>query len=68
MNTTAAKLATGDGHFAAWLAEVRAKFDVADEFNLAAEIFSFAAQYEDGATPQEAYDEFDRWTSTEASL
>lgn len=61
MTTTSAKLAA-DSYFSEWLRDVRAKFEQPEEFELAAEIFSFAAAYEDGATPDEAYTEFDEWT------
>lgn len=63
VTTTAAKLATGDQSFSTWLAGVRALFPVADEFDLASEIFSFAAAYEDGRSPAEAYADFDEWAS-----
>lgn len=61
MTTTTDKLSTGDHSFAAWLADVAAKFDVADEFKLAEAIYSFAAAFENGMTPQEAYDDFNAW-------
>lgn len=63
MTTTSDKLATGDAPFSAWLAEVRAKFEVAEEFSLAEAIYSFAAAHENGMSPQAAYDDFDRWVA-----
>jgi hypothetical protein len=63
MTTTSEKLATGDHSFAAWLADVSAKFPVADEFRLAEAIYSFAAAFENGMTPAEAYADFDAWVS-----
>lgn len=60
--TTATKLATGDSYFAEWLAEVKTHFPISEEFELAAEIYSFAAAFEDGKSPAEAYEDFDRWT------
>lgn len=49
----------------AWLAEVRAKFPVADEWRLADAIYPFAADYEAGLTPQQSYDAFDEFASCE---
>jgi hypothetical protein len=60
MSVTAAKPITGP-KFSAWLDQVRAKFEVADEFSLASAIYSFQGAFEDGMSPQQAYDDFDRW-------
>lgn len=66
MTTTSDKLAVAPaGAFADWLSHLRAIFPVAEEFELAAEIYSFASAYEDGMTPQQAYDDFDAWTQGE---
>lgn len=45
-----------------WQAQLKALFPVAEEFELARAIYSFQTAYEDGLTPQQAYDDFDAWT------
>lgn len=62
--TTSEKLAR-DSYFAEWVRQVRALFDQSDEFDLAAEIFSFATAYENEATPLEAYEEFNAWVGAQ---
>jgi hypothetical protein len=49
-----------------WLAELRTLFPVPDEFLLANAIFSFPNAFEEGKTPQQAYEEFDIFVSAEA--
>lgn len=63
MTTTAAKLATNDLPFSTWLADLITKFDCPEEYGYAAEIYSFAAAYENDLTAQQAYDDFDAWVS-----
>lgn len=46
-----------------WLAEVRARFEVEDEFKLADAIFPFATAYLNGMTPRAAYEAFDAWAA-----
>lgn len=53
-------------HFTTWLDEVGALFPVAEEFALARAIYSFEAAYEDNMTPQQAYDDFDKWVCADA--
>ena len=60
--TTTSDLAATDIDFSKWLKLVQSRFEQPEEFELAQEIFSFAAAYENGSTPQEAYDSFDEWT------
>lgn len=48
-------------HFNDWLTELKAFFPVAEEYGLAAAIYSFHTAWVDGLTPQQAYDDFDRW-------
>lgn len=57
---------TDHTHLSTWTAELRALFPVADEYELAAAIYSFTSAFEDGMTPQQAYDDFDEWTSCDA--
>ena len=52
--------------YASWLAELRALFPVPDEFLLADAIFNFANAFKEGKTPQQAYEAFDIFASTEA--
>ena len=42
-----------------WLAELRTLFPVPEELLLADAIFSFANAFEEGKTPQQAYEAFD---------
>jgi hypothetical protein len=52
--------------YANWLGELRTLFPVPDEFLLAEAIFPFQHAFTDGKTPQQAYAEFDEFTSCEA--
>lgn len=52
--------------YANWLAELRRLFPVSDEFLLADAIFSFANAFEEGRTPQQAYEAFDIFVRAEA--
>ena len=52
--------------YANWLAKLRALFPVPDEFHLADAIFSFENAFEEGKTPQQAYEAFDISVSVEA--
>lgn len=52
-----------DRHYIGWLGEVRSHFPVAEEYDLAAAIYSFSEAYLDGMSPQEAYDAFDAWVA-----
>jgi hypothetical protein len=52
-------------HFNDWLTELKALFPVAEEYELAAAIYSFQAAWCDGLSPKQAYDDFDRWCSCE---
>jgi hypothetical protein len=61
MNSIA--LLSRDTGFADWLTQLKAMFPVADEYELAAAIYSFAIAYEDGLSPQQAYDAFDAWVA-----
>ena len=45
-----------------WQAQLKALFPIGEEFELARTIYSFQTAYEDGLTPQQAYDDFDAWT------
>ena len=49
-----------------WLAELRTLFLVPDEFFLADAIFSFAKAFQEGKTPQQAYEAFDIFVGAEA--
>lgn len=51
--------------FPQWLSELRSLFPVADEYALAAAIYSFFADFENGLTPQESYTAFDQFVSAE---
>ncbi len=51
--------------YSAWIAAVKAKFEQPEEFALASEIYSFASAFEDGMSPEAAFNDFDRWTSFE---
>ena len=52
--------------YANWLAELRTLFPVPDELLLADAIFSFANAFNEGRTPQQAYEAFDLFFSAEA--
>ncbi len=54
-----------ENSYSDWLDEVRAKFEVADEFRLAEAIYSFAADYDNGLSPEAAYRAFDAWATAE---
>lgn len=68
MTARTAKPITGPA-YSAWLDQVRAKFiyhrGTADELRSASEIFSFEAAFEDGLSPQQAYDAFDLFVCEE---
>lgn len=42
---------------------MKAKFEQPEEFALASEIYSFSGAFEDGMSPQAAYNDFDNWVS-----
>lgn len=46
-----------------WMTELRALFPLPEELEIAAEIYSFISAFQDGLTPQEAYDDFDQWVT-----
>lgn len=50
-------------NYAAWIAELKSKFEQAEEFALASEIYSFSSAFKDGMSPQAAYADFDKWVS-----
>jgi hypothetical protein len=50
----------------AWLSELRAKFPVSEEWQLADAIYPFAKDYEAGLTPQQSYEKFDLFASCDA--
>lgn len=50
-----------------WLAELKSRFDVAEEFELANAIYSFQDSYAEGLTPAEAYERFDQWACEDAA-
>ena len=52
--------------YANWLAVLRTLFAVPDEFLLADATFSFANAFEEGKTPQQAYEAFDIFVSAAA--
>jgi len=52
--------------YANWLAKLRTLFPVQDEFLLADAIFSFENAFEEGKTPQEAYEAFEILVGAEA--
>jgi hypothetical protein len=52
--------------YANWLAALRTLFPVPDEFLLADAIFSFTSAFEEGKTPQQAYEAFDIFVSAKA--
>ena len=52
--------------YASWLTELRTLFPVQDEFLLADAIFSFENAFEEGKTPQEAYEAFEILVGAEA--
>jgi hypothetical protein len=52
--------------YANWLAVLRTLFPVPDEFLLADAIFSFTNAFEEGKTPQQAYEAFDIFVSAKA--
>ncbi len=52
-----------EASYANWRGKLSALFPVPDEFLLADAIFSFYAAFEDGKTPQEAYESFDAWAA-----
>lgn len=68
MTTTSDKIALAPaGTFVTWLSQVKALFPVSDEYELAAAIYSFQSAWEDGLTPQQAYDDFDKWVTEDAA-
>lgn len=54
-------------HFSDWLAELKALFPVAEEYQYAVAIYSFHTAWVDGLSPKEAYDNFDAWTQEDAA-
>ncbi len=49
------------GDITTWTVELRKLFPVPEEYELAAEIYSFATAFDEGMSPQEAYDDFSAW-------
>jgi hypothetical protein len=52
-------------NLSAWTSELRTLFPQPEEYDLAAEIYSFSSAFEDGMSPQEAYDDFAAWCDAE---
>lgn len=46
-----------------WLSEVAKHFEQAEEFELARAIYPFEADFHDGLTPKQAYENFDAWVA-----
>lgn len=53
---------TFDTRYVEWTGRLAALFPQPEEYQLARAIYSFQTAYEDGMTPQQAYDDFNEWT------
>jgi hypothetical protein len=63
---TAEKVDTADRDYATWRDQIKTFFAHPDEFNLASEIYQFAADFENGMTAKQSYDSFDAWVACDA--
>lgn len=48
-----------------WMESLKSLFPQEEEFGRACAIYSFEGARDDGLTPQQAYDDFDKWTTEE---
>lgn len=48
--------------YSKWMLQLQRFFPKHDEFNQARAIYSFQTAYENGLTPQQAYNDFNAWT------
>ncbi len=53
--------------YTAWLHELRSHFEAREEFDLAAAIYSFEPDYQNGLTPAQSYEAFDKFVAEDAA-
>jgi hypothetical protein len=61
--TTSTAVPPAPTGYTGWMATVKSQFPVAEEFEIAARLYSFLTAFEEGMSPEEAYADFDRWAS-----